>query len=543
MLSDGARPAGDLRSADWRFLLPFPPGGRFEHLVLLGGPPWLADVVVELGIAKKVSRETATEATADALILLEDSRVDVETASACLIPGGVAYWEVRRRWRSFLRSGPKAIRRRLREAGLVPTGLYWPHPGFRQTEMYLPVAARNVLAWYVDTFLRVESPGRVAARLFVKFVCLAGAATRIMALAPRYAVTASAGQGEGQPFVPSAAIPPESDEAAQPLPILLLGGSDYTRRVIVFLLSPGARRPSAVVKFWRSTHRNSRAEAEQETLREIRSQLDETARGSLPQPLGIVPWGGIVAAAESCVSGAPLSQLAARWGRPMRSKLEDLRLVFDWVTEFHRQAQLSRAPWGRAALERWVEEPLAAYQAGFGVRTDEERLFSRIRRDGRSLVGVPLPIVWAHPDLTGANIHRSGRRVSVIDWSGAAPRLPYFDVLYFVLLWTCRLRGLRGPKERLRCFRDLFIEADAGDGIVRTMREALARYNRDLEIDPRFFPLLMVLSWVDRSVACLDRARAVARGEPGANPHPEESYVEFVRILAEPETRLWQPGG
>jgi hypothetical protein len=60
-----------------------------------------------------------------------------------------------------------------------------------------------------------------------------------------------------------------------------------------------------------------------------------------------------------------------------------------------------------------------------------------------------------------------------------------------------------------------------------------------LEIDSRFFPLLLVLAWVFRSLDCAERADAVARGIPGANPHPNESYVEYLQVLAAEVERLF----
>ena len=53
----GIAQRASLRRADWRFLLPNPPEGSFQHLVLLGGPAGLAKRIVEEGIARRVSCE------------------------------------------------------------------------------------------------------------------------------------------------------------------------------------------------------------------------------------------------------------------------------------------------------------------------------------------------------------------------------------------------------------------------------------------------------------------------------------------------------
>ncbi len=530
--SDRTSPDGDLGRADWRFLLPCPPVGRFDHLVLLGGPQWLPDLVAEIGLARKVSRRIPPKGSADALVLLYDAGVDLAEASVCLSRGGAVYWEVERRWSTFLRSTPGAIRRRLLRAGLAPLALYWPRPNFHHAAMYLPIDVRGLLSWYVETLLDPRSFGRRAARFFLRFLARTGGAWSF-SLVPRYAVTAMAGPPDRSAFALGTAIPSGAVDDPDLLPVVLLGGRDHSRRVIIFPFSPSAKRPSVVVKFWRLPDRNAVTEAEQTTLRRIRSRLDAAMGRTLPQPLGTASWGEIVAAVESYAPGPPLSHFTNAWGRPLRRKLKDLQLVFDWISEFHRQALVSRKPWDRAALQQWVEEPVASYRSAFGMQPAEERLFGAVRQRARTLLGVPLPIVWAHPDLTGANIHVDGRQITVIDWSGATARLPLFDLLYFVMLWTCRIRGLRGTGARLRCFRGLFIELEHGDGIVKAVREAIGQYMARLEIDHRFFPLLLVLNWVFHSVESFDRAEAVARGEPGVNPHPEESYVEYVRILAE----------
>ncbi len=538
--SGRAQPDRHLRRADWRFLLPYPPDGRFEHLVLLGGPSWLPELVAELGVARRVSRGIPPKSSADALALLRDAKVDVAEAFACVRAGGAVYWEVARGWGSFLRSTPRAIRRRLLEAGLTPLAIYWPRQGFRYATMYTPMGIREALGWYVETFLQPRNPARRAARFFLRFLARAGA-TWPFGLMPRYAAVAAAGPADRGAFDLKAGTPSGTVENREQLPLVLLRGWDPSRRVIIFLFSPGSRRPSAVVKFWRLPHRNLKTESEQETLRRIRSLLDPAMAQTLPQPLGTFRWGEIVAAVESYAPGPPLSNFTNTWARPLRRKLEDLRLVLDWISDFHRQAQLSREPLDRTALRELIEEPLSKYRDAFGLTSGEERLFAAVRQRARGLLGMPLPVLWAHPDLTASNIHICGRQVTVIDWSGATPRLPLFDLLYFVMLWTEAVKRERGLAARLRRFRETFIGCGEADTVVNAVREGVRRYLESLEIDGQFLPILLTLSWVAWSLECCDRQQEVERGDSGANPHPGESYVEYVQLLAgESETLFSQ---
>src|SRR5262249_2445455 len=64
---------GALRQCDWRFLLPTPPNGTFEHLVVLGAPEGMAETIVRSEIALRVSRIVPEGPAPDALIILRPS--------------------------------------------------------------------------------------------------------------------------------------------------------------------------------------------------------------------------------------------------------------------------------------------------------------------------------------------------------------------------------------------------------------------------------------------------------------------------------------
>jgi thiamine kinase-like enzyme len=141
--------------------------------------------------------------------------------------------------------------------------------------------------------------------------------------------------------------------------------------------------------------------------------------------------------------------------------------------------------------------------------------------------------VWAHPDLSPANVLIFGHEITVIDWSGATARLPLFDFLYFVMLWAKDRNKEQGLDARLHRFREIFIARREADAVTTGVRAGIRRYLKRLEIDSRFVPILLTLAWVARQLDCHDRERQVERGDPDANPHPGESYVEYLEILAE----------
>ena len=518
---------------DWRFLLPARPDGGFEHLILLGGSRSLSDAALAIGLARRVSRDVSRSDRADALVVLHDASEEFSKAARCVLPGGPVYWEIERRWTAFPRTTPGAIRRRLLDHGLAPVALYWPRPSFEHPAAYLPIGPPGVLPWYVRTRLDPHNLRRRAAKTLLRALVARGGAW-VSGAMPRYAATAIAGTAVAGAFGVASAIPGEGIEGGRSVPLMLLRGSGASRRVIQFPFSREIRDPAAAVKFWRLPDRNRNTEAEQTTLRRIRSRLDAAMAKTVPEPLGTIPWAEILAGVESYAPGPALSQSIASRGRTLRKKIEDVQRVFDWIGGFHRQAQVVSKGWDPGDLQRWIEEPLAVFRSGVEDARGYEHLFAAVRRRARALIGRPLPIVWAHPDLTGANIHlRSGNSIAVIDWSGAAPRLPLYDLLYFVMLWAAGVEGRRDLDARLRRFRRIVSPKESADAVTVAIREGIRRYLTELGICGGFFPLLATMAWVSRSIECFERDRAVQRREPGANPHPGESYVEYLQVLGQ----------
>jgi hypothetical protein len=511
------------RRLDWRFVIPAPPEGGYDHLVLLGGPSALAEAALACGLARRVSRAIPASTPADAVVILRGADAALADARAALAPEGVLFWEIDRRRRDAP-STPRAIRRRLEEVGLQAHGLYWPRPAFASPAMYLPVGRPGVFRWYVDTLMDSGSPGRNVLRLLLR------------------AVLGRRGRGGGS-FLPRFAVTAASSSATDsgtPAAVLLRG-RDASRQVVLFLFPEGAAQPSGVLKLWRSAARNGKTERVQETLREIRERLPEHLARTLPEPLGTLRWGQSVAGLESYVGGRPLSLRLRSWGLSRKRKLADVAAVLRWIADFQGKAQVRRERWDAAALRQWLHEPLSRYASTLGASPAEERLFDSLRTLGRELVGRPLPVVWSHPDLTPANVHLDGERVGVVDWSGTEGRLPLCDLLTFGVIAMSILRGRPGSDGQREAFAELLAAPEPGDRVLDTMRGGIRGYLVALEIDPRFFPILAVLHWVGRSLDSQERAEACARGEAGANPHPGESYVEHVRIAASARQALFSP--
>lgn len=518
-----------LRRADWRFLLPGPPDGAFQHLVLPGGPPALAERIVEIGVARSVSCEIPRRRSADAVIVLHDAQVALDAAAGCLLPGGALYYEVERRSPASRALGPGRIRRALRDAGLSPAGIYWARPHFAECQMYLPLDIPGALRWYLAALFTAATP---AQRLLEPGLhALARFERSLFALPVScYAFTAVAGAARAAPpsILDHPALPAEL-RRPDLRPIALTQGDDFNR-VVLLPFAPGGARPLAVLKLGRLPECNHAIAHEQAALATLRPRLDAALRGTIPQPLGTFEWGQLAVGVESCAPGRQLSASTGRWGTPLRRKIENLRLAAAWLAAFNRQAQAGRSSWDEPELKEWVEMPLAAYEQAFGMTAAEERLFAAARRRARALAGTPLPSVWVHWGFDERNLFRAHRAITVIDWEGGSVGPPLFDLLYFVTQWSYTARHLHGEAARLRGFRELFFEPDQGGAALSAARAEVAGYMAELGIARDFLPLLLVLLWVARALGRFNRQGAAS--EPGANARSGNQYVGYIDVLA-----------
>ena len=516
-----------LRRADWRVLLPIPENG-FEHLVVLGGPDGLGDALIELGVARRVSREIPDARDADAMAILHDARVRLEDAGDALLAGGTLYWELES-------SGPltgwtkKRIGSRLRRAGLSLTGRYWVRPDFENGELFIPVHVETALEWYSGT-LADASP---------RFSSILGSplGRRAIALALKTrsvrhcSVTAVAGpRSSASPSILSHPAVLRGS-ASSPL-VICPAGTDASRRIVVLPFERGSVKPSTVLKFSRFSERNADIQREQDTAAQIRSHLDDRMRETIPTPLGTSVWSRAIVGAETYAGRSIWNHSPSS----KRRRIEDLRLVERWLSEFHRQSGAGREPFSESQVDLWVGQPIAAYRETVGSTPREEMLFEKVRERARSLRGTPFPLVWSHPGFSELNICRSGDDIRVIDWEGAQIGPPLRDWIYFLTLWFHSSGHDRGPQAQARSFRELFFPS-VSDPLRELAWTALEEHMRSLALDRRFFPVMLALTWVEHALGRVKRLQSF--GEPGSDLRRRNLSVRFVEILAEQRDRLF----
>jgi hypothetical protein len=513
--TESSLPPALLQRLDWRFLLPTPPDGAFAHLVILGGPPGIAEAAAEAGIARRVSTAPSVGPTADAVAVLHGSGMPAAEAVRCLAPGGCAWLEMES-WRMPRASGM---------LGLRVTGVYAVHPNFDRHQAYIPLDHPEALRWYAETLQSAWTLGQRLRRAGVRALSWRGGAL----LSRSFALTAVAGPAGGVPasILEHPALPAElRGQGARPL--LLSHGRE---RAVVLAFAPGGAAPGGVVKVPRLPAFNPKTEAEQSVLVHLRGRLGPAVRSALPEPRGIHRAGGLSLGLESYAGGRPLVRRTGSRGEPFGERLRDLRDAAGWLAEFHRQTEVRRPEWDAVQRAEWLGHPLAELRRACSGAVVPERLLAAVRHRADALAGAAFPIVWQHRDFTPWNVLRCEGGLRVIDWEGARPGPALSDLLHFATHWSELAHRAADEPARLRVFREVWIAGRGGEP-GEAVRRAVASYCEGLRLDRRFVPLLLVATWAELA---LRRGREI--------PNPEAAYVATLAGGAEGLFGGWSETG
>ena len=520
-----------LRALDWRFLLPAPAGGAFEHLVLLGGTPVAVRDAIDSGVALHATCEAPRTERADVVVCLRSAVGRLDDALRSLRPGGMLYVETGRDVNRAFR--PAAVRRMLRQSGLSETGLYWCRPDDAHRDAYVPLDHAGALRWYLATVHGTSSSRAALGRAALHV--LARSPETLSTLVASCAVTAVAGPG-GFATPPSIlGVGLRRDEgSARARPVVL---TPRTRRVVMFPFAPGAERPLAALKVSRTPSRNEVTANEQRVLARLHERLDALTAESIPRPLGSADWGGLTVGAETVVAGRSLFAAVRASRTPTSDHVRAFRGVAEWLTDFHCRTVTSRPRWGSRADASSMQGVVANYERCCVATGAERVLFAEILRRSNELSDVPFPIVWAHADFTSRNVAWSGSSVAVFDWAGGREGLPLVDLLTFAASW---MRDVRSDRDELAPFTALLLGPD--DQLTLAVRAAVAEYVAALSIDARFVPVLMVRLWCELAAYTSSKEREARTAvEPAA---PRNVYARYVRTIADNGDRFlrrWAP--
>lgn len=539
-------PPASLRRADWRFLLPLP-DGDLGRLALIGGPPGLGARLLEEGLALQVVYHLGEGPQADVVAVLDGASLRLEEIAASLAPGGLLYIEVdRRRWGGLALS-PGRLKTRLERSGFRVCGQYWAAPDLEHCRRYIPLDRPQAFAWYLSTLFVAGTPllrlAELSARLFHRLLGLAP-------LVPCYALVAVCG-GEAPPLASVLAHPefPEAARGQEPRPLLLTSGQDDGSRAVLLPFSPGDWSPAAVVKIASLRALNGNTTREGENLDEVRACLKPSLAGSLPQSLGSFAYGDLSVRVESCMEGASMVVSSGRWRAPLSAQAADLRQTVSWLIDFQRQTQASVATWNGRLIERWVEAPLEAYAATFGLTVEEGRLFEAAVQRAYRLSGARLPLVRMHYDFGPWNIYRSGECISVIDWEFGRDwqRLRFgpglYDLLYLVIYWSFLAGRAGGLQAEQRILQRLFLSPENTEGYAGPAREAIHTHLAAFDLPAGFVPLMLVHLWVEQALHQVERKRRLGTAQSEAlkeNPRLGNRPAQTLAALAAHSQKLFQ---
>lgn len=467
-----------LRRVDWRFLSASPWPNQsvcFEAGALTDAVTAVSRCVVTAGMAAPASCDWA--------VAVHPQPETLRTAFRLLRPGGTLYVE----WRSLPAGGAARARQQLAAAGFENTAGYWTWPSFAQglPAFWIPTDAPAVLAGFLKS-RPVTGPWwvrgwQIAARLAWPL------ARRANLLHPLALL----------------AVKPLAEPAPSARPkevrLLLTGGRRSLNKVVALCFAAGADSPDQVIKSARVPEAVPALAREAAMLRAMAGRHPGGLAG-LPHVYWFDAAAGAVA--ESILTGWPLSarldwrQAGALAGR-----------ATDWLIALAGRPQpvLGAPGWERVAwpaLERFTELFASI------VERDE---VARTRACFLSLGA--LPVVPEHRDFSPWNLMAdAGGQIAVPDWEGGEPAgVPGLDLVYFLTYAGLFLEKNMDNGQELASYRNAL---DPATPLGRLVADNQARYAQALNLPPRVWGPLRVLTWVIHAPAEVARLAADRGGAP-----------------------------
>lgn len=440
--------------ADWTLLIPLQHGPIAE--VVVDGPPELGELLVENGLAESWCSFDDPGPRAQLVVSRSGGDRDIVDLARRVAPDGHLYVEAPRR-------GLDRTRKRLRSAGLTIRSVHGIAPDISSPRRYVPLDDPSALAWYIRGLVVPSGPVERLAQT----ASLAG-----LRLSDRWAPATVSTRFAHVAIVAAAGDVP----APARREVVLTSGHDLGSRSVVVAFDRSDRRPSSITKV------AMRREAADATRREgirmdrLRHSLPYTLASAIPRPIGERSLLHGVAAVETCAGGASLAVTSARWGRPLRAKVGDLRAAVDWLVAFGNTTAVMGGidPPEWTAVFREASELLEPSPAVRSMLLDASDHVAVTPRCHRS--------VHVHGDPGPWNVYVSGRairRVGVIDWEhdGSRPPLgpPLADVIYLATYWYFAVAGITGRSDEERALVDIFGSAPPSDRAIGAVRRVLTR--------------------------------------------------------------------
>jgi hypothetical protein len=290
---------------------------------------------------------------------------------------------------------------------------------------------------------------------------------------------------------------------------LSASGRYRSRKVLLFLLDPGASEPRYVVKLPRHPDEGGRIEREAAALVEL-DAVGGDHGVDVPGPA----FRGHVGRERLPVLGQ-----TALVGAPLRTRLADGAVVdalLGWVADLSAATAAPAAPGEVGARLEPLLDRFLAEAAPSGAEREA------LRDAVATLAGAPrLPLVLEHGDLGAWNVLVGpGGRPAVLDWEAAERRgMPLWDALYLVRSCAASSAGRRGREEAVQ---DVVRYQGPFGGL---QAKAVAGTTAALGLDRSLVGPLVLTCWMHRAV------KESSRRHDGA-------YRRLVRYCVEHQDRL-----
>lgn len=380
------------------------------------------------------------------------------------------------------------LSRALRGAGFSPVDVFWMTPARGEMRSAVPVDDEPIRQFFVRSGLTIPSIPRPM-RAFERLLPMRAARNRTGILATR---TGSAGPSSaGVPAYVRHLAASSGVDLSSYRSGLSARGRYNSRKVVLYLFVPGARRPALIVKATRDATQNDRLENEERALRRV-AELRLVEPGTAPAVAFSGEHGGLKVLAETALEGAMLSSGVDASG---------VAAAYAWLTEL-----------SAASARRNVDATATTVSMFEGVESAVSRIYSldratsdRLRRATGALIDNAdrLPTVFMHGDAATWNaMLRDDGRVAFLDWEAAdVDGVPLWDLFYFArshVLDRARLR--RQARRPARLIRSLLGDDDLG--------HAVESYCRRLGVPTGLAAPLFSLCWAQRALREVTRLTA-----------------------------------
>lgn len=311
--------------------------------------------------------------------------------------------------------------------------------------------------------------------------------------------------------------------------VLSAKGEYSTRKVLFFLMAPGAETPTYIVKMTRSAAFNYRLENEYAALAALYAKGIGNPQ-TFPKPLFVGRHADLSIVGESIVQGEPFARKSQRNANcPALQAAIQYLINLGTATADHSAA----SPQAVAhALQTLFDQFQAIYQL---TPAQQAFLAEQIQQVAKSSAALPLVFQHGDPGPWNMLVTPDGQ-VALLDWEAAETQgIPLWDLFYFLRSYALDCARAQGINDGLRGFQSQFL---ADTPLSRLIVATVNRYCQTIDLPAHLVLPLFYTCWMHRALKEATRLTGdkLQRGR----------FVNLLRLCIDQQTaptlqRLGQP--